>query len=235
MAASGASVGPRQAAVVTGTLRHLGISLGRVAHWHDGLGEFSRQLSLALVRQATSLREHHGLCLHFHLPKQWHGEFGDQAGYLETHTTQRWLHLRRLKFSLWHNLHQHNRLQAPLGTEHQLQTVHDLNFLQTKQGQKRERYRLALARGRTADALAPARITYTVLQEYYGAAHPLAAAAAIELVDVLHASSAAAEATALLAANLPIIDGAFVETATVRLRAHALDHTLRRQVDTRKP
>ncbi len=127
-------------------LRHIGISLGRVAHWHDGLGEFSRQLSLALARQAVRLREKHSLCLHFHLPSQWHGEFGHAVDYLQTHTSQRLLHLRPQRFALWHNLHQHNRLRAPLGTQWCMDTVHDLNFLLTKQGSKRERYRRALAR-----------------------------------------------------------------------------------------
>ena len=41
---------------MSAALRHLGISLGRVAHWQDGLGEFSRQLSLALARRAVALR-----------------------------------------------------------------------------------------------------------------------------------------------------------------------------------
>lgn len=131
---------------MSAALRHLGISLGRVAHWQDGLGEFSRQLSLALARRAVALREQHGLHLHFHLPQQWHGEFGHDVGYLQTHTTQRWLHLRPMRFALWHTLHQHNRLRAPLGTEWRLETVHDLNFLSTKQGLKRERYRSSLAR-----------------------------------------------------------------------------------------
>ena len=48
--------------------RHVGISLGRVRHWHDGLGEFSRRLCLALAAQARPLREEHGIALHFHLP-----------------------------------------------------------------------------------------------------------------------------------------------------------------------
>ena len=37
-------------------VRHIGLSLGRLSHWHDGLGEFSRQLGRALVAQAPRLR-----------------------------------------------------------------------------------------------------------------------------------------------------------------------------------
>ena len=146
---------------MSSSLRHVGISLGRVAHWHDGLGEFSRQLSLALARRAGWLRDQHGVCLHFHLPRHWHGELGSALSYLDTHTTQRWLHLRQRRFALWHNLHQHNRLRAPLGTDRRLETVHDLNFLLTKQGQKRERYRQGLSR-RLARADAVVAISHHV-------------------------------------------------------------------------
>lgn len=121
--------------------RHIGLSLGRIAHWHDGLGEFSRQLGLALAAQAPRLLDELGWRLHFHLPARFHGVMGDQVGYLATHTSQRWLHLRTTRFALWHVLHQHNRLRAPLGTRRQVETVHDLNFLHAKSPAKIERYR----------------------------------------------------------------------------------------------
>ena len=123
---------------------HIGISLGRLTHWHDGLGEFSRQLGLALATQAPRLRNELGWRLHFHLPRPFHGAFGDDVGYLATHTSQRWLHLRGTRFALWHTLHQHIRLRAPLGTLRRLETVHDLNFLHLKTGAKVERYRQRL-------------------------------------------------------------------------------------------
>lgn len=124
----------------------LGLSLGRVRHWYDGLGEFSRQLGLALAAEAPRLADELGWRLHFHLPRCWHGMFGDQVGYLDTHTSQRWLHLRAQRFDLWHTVHQHNRLRAPLGTRHQVETVHDLNFLHAKSPAKIERYRHILRR-----------------------------------------------------------------------------------------
>ncbi len=125
---------------------HIGISLGRVEHWHDGLGEFSRQLGLALSAEAPRLQDAQGWRLHFHLPRRWHGLFGDAVGYLDNHTTQRWLHFTRTRFDLWHILHQHNRLRAPLGTRRQIETVHDLNFLHAKTPSKIERYRRVLRR-----------------------------------------------------------------------------------------
>ncbi|MFN0184368.1 MAG: glycosyltransferase family 4 protein [Aquabacterium sp.] len=126
-------------------LRHLGVGLGRLRLWHDGLGEFSRQLGLALAERATELRSRDGIALHFHLPRAWHGVFGNQVGYLDTHTSQRWLHPRATRFSLWHHLHQHLRLRAPLGTRAEVETVHDLNFLHTKTPAKQQRYRAILS------------------------------------------------------------------------------------------
>ena len=129
-------------------VRHIGLGLGRIRHWHDGLGEFSRQLGLALAEQAPRLAEERAWRLHFHLPRRWHGVFGEAVGYLDTDTTQRWLHVqwpvRGVRFDLWHTLHQHNRLLAPLGTRRQIETVHDLNFLHAKGPGKIDRYRRVL-------------------------------------------------------------------------------------------
>ena len=124
-----------------GAALHIGLGLGRIRHWHDGLGEFSRQLGTALAQAAPRLRAERGWQLHFHLPAALHGEFGPEVGYLGTHTTQRWVHLRPMRFALWHTFHQHNRLRPPAGTRLRMETVHDLNFLHNKQGAKVERYR----------------------------------------------------------------------------------------------
>ena len=144
--------------------RHIGLSLGRIEHWHDGLGEFSRQLGLALAAQAPRLHDELGWRLHFHLPRAFHGVYGDQVGYLATHTTQRWLHLRSTPFALWHVLHQHNRLRAPVGTQHQVETVHDLNFLHAKRPVKVARYRQRL-RHRLARRELAIAITHYVAQD----------------------------------------------------------------------
>ena len=123
---------------------HVGLSLGRVEHWHDGLGEYGRRLVGELAARSAELRRRHGIELHVHLPARWHGMFGDGVHYLASRTTQRIVHLRTTRFALWHRLHQHIRLRPPLGTECRVETVHDLNFLYTKQGAKRERYRQRL-------------------------------------------------------------------------------------------
>lgn len=143
------------------TPRHIGLSLGRVEHWHDGLGEFSRQLGTALAQQAGRLADDLGWHLHFHLPRRWHGVFGDAVGYLGTHTVQRIVHLVPTRFALWHVLHQHNRLRAPWGSRVCVETVHDLNFLRAKTAAKIARYRRRLAR-RLATRDAAIAITHHV-------------------------------------------------------------------------
>jgi glycosyltransferase involved in cell wall biosynthesis len=145
-------------------VQHIGLSLGRLHHWHDGLGEFSRQLGLALAGMAPALLVERGWQLHFHLPEAFHGVFGDQVGYLATHTTQRWLHLRRTPFALWHTLHQHNRLKAPWGTARHIETVHDLNFLHAKSPAMIARYRQSL-RQRLARRDQVIAITHHVAQD----------------------------------------------------------------------
>jgi glycosyltransferase involved in cell wall biosynthesis len=152
---------------------HIGLSLGRVRHWNDGLGEFSRKLGLALAARAPALHAERGWRLHFHLPREFHGIFGSEVGYLSTHTSQRLVHLRATRFALWHTLHQHIRLKAPLGTRLRLETVHDLNFLHTKQGAKIERYRAALRR-RLAARDAVVAITHHVAADIARELGPLA-------------------------------------------------------------
>jgi glycosyltransferase involved in cell wall biosynthesis len=126
--------------------RHLGLSLGRVEHWHDGLGEFGRQLALGIASRAAALRLEHGLHVHLHLPARWHGMFGNAVGYLDTRDIQRWLHRTREPFALWHVLHQHNRYRPPAGTAQVIETVHDLNFLRQKSPAKAQAYRQRMRR-----------------------------------------------------------------------------------------
>ena len=125
---------------------HIGLSFGRVEHWHDGLGEFSRQLGTELALRAAALRRDRGIHLHYHLPRRWHGQFGRDVHYLPLHTLQRYWHWTSVRFALWHRLHQHIRLLPPSGTALRVETVHDLNFLHLKSGSKRERYRQRMAR-----------------------------------------------------------------------------------------
>jgi glycosyltransferase involved in cell wall biosynthesis len=143
---------------------HIGLSFGRVEHWHDGLGEFSRQLGTELALRAQALKRDHGIHLHYHLPRRWHGQFGRDVNYLSVHTLQRFWHWRSVHFALWHRLHQHIRLLPPSGTALRVETVHDLNFLHLKSGSKRARYRERMAR-RLSGSAAVVAITQHVAND----------------------------------------------------------------------
>ena len=127
-------------------IRHIGISLGNLDRFVDGLGEFSRQLGLTLAARAPALREQHGVALHFHTVPALHGCFGTEVGYLAVQRSQEWWHRQPLHFGLWHTLNQLNRYPPPQGTERHLSTVHDLNFLYVKHGYSRWRDQRRLRR-----------------------------------------------------------------------------------------
>ncbi|MDT7836842.1 glycosyltransferase family 4 protein [Aquabacterium sp. OR-4] len=126
-------------------LRHIGLCLGRLETWHDGLGEVSRRLGEYLAAQAPALREE-GIALHVRLPQALHGCFGDGLHYIPTHTWQRLPHWGAQRFDLWHTIHQHIRLRAPIGTRQRLLTVHDLNFVYSKAPRKVPKYLRKLTR-----------------------------------------------------------------------------------------
>ncbi|MEO8671850.1 MAG: serine/threonine-protein kinase [Tahibacter sp.] len=92
---------------------------------------------------------------------------------------------------------------------------------------ERERALLALARQRPADALPAARSSYAAAQEAYGNNHSLAAASAIDLVEVLHANGIDVEARKLLAANADVVKQRFIETSPVRQKVLILQRELR--------
>jgi len=120
--------------------RHIGISFGTLRTFHDGLGEFALQLGRQLAAAAPALRTNEQLALHYHLPARLHGTFGPDVAYIDATNLQRLFHWRRQRFAIWHSLHQFNRFKPPQKVDHRVQTVHDLNFLRLKQGDKAERY-----------------------------------------------------------------------------------------------
>lgn len=112
----------------------VGIGLGNLGGFQDGLGEFSQQLCQRLADQAPDLLAQHGIELTFHLRKEFIGRFGDRVSYLPVSRWQRWRHVQSDKFALWHSLNQLDKTLPPQGTAKRLVTVHDLNFYYFKQG-----------------------------------------------------------------------------------------------------
>jgi glycosyltransferase involved in cell wall biosynthesis len=140
---------------MSAALRRIGIGLGRIGQWHDGIGEFVRRFAQTLVQRAPALREEQGWELSLHLPRRWHGMFGDDVHYLDVRPSHRWLHRQREPFDLWHNVHLRSRVTAPLSARHRVETVHDLIFLHDAKGslQAWQRRRAARRRLRAASAV----------------------------------------------------------------------------------
>ncbi|HZF78826.1 MAG TPA: hypothetical protein VEZ89_03455, partial [Rubrivivax sp.] len=87
----------------------IGISLGNLGGFRDGLGEFSQQVCQRLAGQAPRLRAQHGIELTFHLREEFIGRFGNQVSYLPISRWQRWRHVQPQRFALWHSLNQLNK------------------------------------------------------------------------------------------------------------------------------
>jgi glycosyltransferase involved in cell wall biosynthesis len=116
----------------------IGISFGELEHFHDGLGEFSKQFGHTLSQRAIELAQQ-GIELYFSIPKRWHGMFGADIQYMDTSPLHRIVHFRYQKFDVWHDIHQHIKFKPPIGTKHHLITLHDLNFFYFKTGGSQRR------------------------------------------------------------------------------------------------
>ncbi len=120
--------------------RHVGISLGNLDRFVDGLGEFAQQLCTALVARSAALRAEGRLALHFHTVPSLAGCFGPEVAYLPVQRSQEFKHPAGPQpLALWHTLNQLNRYRAPAGTPQVMTTVHDLNFVHVKRGFSRWR------------------------------------------------------------------------------------------------
>lgn len=118
----------------TSRVHRIGLSLGDTENLRDGLGEFSVQLGTRIAKRALELRDQYRIELYFHVRESLIGLFGDHVSYLPVTKRHRWLHYQREHFDIWHNFHQLNRTRPPVGTNHRIATVHDLNFLYFKSG-----------------------------------------------------------------------------------------------------
>lgn len=87
---------------------------------------------------------------------------------------------------------------------------------------ERERAQLALARKNSAAAVTAFRAEYALFVDFYGAAHPLAAASALELAEALRGSGEVHEARALVEANAAPIEQNFAAGSDERRRLKAL-------------
>ncbi|MDX2122222.1 MAG: hypothetical protein SF070_14350, partial [Gemmatimonadota bacterium] len=117
---------------------HVGVSFGKLESLHDGLGEFSLQLARRLAARAPEL-EAEGIRLHFHTRRHRLPLLGEGVGRLELHRIQKYLHVRPVRFDVWHRTHQLISHLPPLGARHRMVTVHDFNYVYGKTGRELER------------------------------------------------------------------------------------------------
>jgi glycosyltransferase involved in cell wall biosynthesis len=158
----------------------IGLSLGNIGHFMDGLGEFSRALGAGLAGRAEELRESHGIEFTFQVLPQLVGCFGDRVGYLPVQRSQEWWWQRSVpRFDVWHTLHQLNRYLPPPQTGLRVATVHDLNYLYFKNAFSRWRDERRLRRllARSDRVIAISAYTRADLLARVGSAAP---------VDVIH-------------------------------------------------
>jgi glycosyltransferase involved in cell wall biosynthesis len=149
---------------------HIGISLGNLTEFRDGIGEFSYQLCSRLAKSAARLRDEHQVELWFHAKTCLHGAFGSQVKYLRTQPHHEFFHRQSSPFVVWHTLSQLNRYLPPLGTLHRISTVHDLNFAYFKNrfSQWRDARRLQRLLARTDQLFTISKFVHGDLQARTG-------------------------------------------------------------------
>ncbi|MBL8361281.1 MAG: glycosyltransferase family 4 protein [Rubrivivax sp.] len=170
--------------------RSIGIGLGRIGQWHDGIGEFVRRYAQTLAARAPMLREREGWQFTYHLPRRWHGLFGDDVRYLDVHDRHRWLHRQPETFDLWHNVHLRSRVATPWSARRRVETVHDLIFLHAARGRLQLAQRRWFARRRLQVADAAVAISHHVAAEMQRALAPLHAPVSVVHNGVLDAAAA---------------------------------------------
>lgn len=144
---------------LTGLMRHLdenvnsphhkiAIYLYDIKNRNVGLGEFAYQLGSYISKRAKELREKYNIVMYFIVPVGYVGCFGDDVEYFEFTEFNRRVSLRYLKkgFDLCHHIHQFSRLRFMRRAKVNFMTVHDINFMYEKSGDKLEWYKARFAR-----------------------------------------------------------------------------------------
>jgi glycosyltransferase involved in cell wall biosynthesis len=156
-------------------VRHIGISLGNIGAFNDGLGEFAWQIGRRVAAQAPAWREQHAVEFSFHLREKHLGMFGDSVHYLPINRWQRLWHRTKTPFALWHSLHQVNKTLPPAHCPVRVVTVHDLNYLYGNTDFKawRQQRRLRTMMARTDQVVAISQHTANDVQQHLGWQGPL--------------------------------------------------------------
>ncbi|MBP3356676.1 MAG: glycosyltransferase family 4 protein [Rikenellaceae bacterium] len=125
----------------TKKIYRIAVDLFDISNRNVGLGEFTYQLGAGLAARADALRRDYGVEFYFIVPASMKGVFGPSVRYLGmTRLNRRLLRFYPLHFDLLHISHQHSRLKRIYSAEERLLTVHDINFVYEKSGERQNRY-----------------------------------------------------------------------------------------------
>ena len=113
-----------------------------ITHPYVGIGEFCLNLGQQLAQRATELKEKYDINLTFIVPKGYEGTFGNDVGYVSFLGDMKFLsRLHGSCIDLLHLPHQYCRFKHFPNVKNTLMTIHDINFMYEKQGDKLERYK----------------------------------------------------------------------------------------------
>lgn len=105
-----------------------------------GLGEFCKQLGNGLAKQAPMLRSNYGIELYFIVPPQYKGCFGKEVHYINVPVSfRRLLAFCPFQIDIFHMPHQYCLFKHLYFAKKVLMTVHDINFIYEKKGEKLQR------------------------------------------------------------------------------------------------
>ncbi len=123
------------------TPRRIAVELYEIRNRNVGLGEFAYQLGVHLATRATELNAKHGIRFLFIVPLGYKGIFGDNVRYIEVpYLLRKIVRYLPLRIDICHLTHQFSRIKHMLFAQHNLLTIHDINFIYEKTGYKLEHY-----------------------------------------------------------------------------------------------
>ncbi|HPH62569.1 MAG: glycosyltransferase family 4 protein [Paludibacteraceae bacterium] len=111
------------------------IDLSILKHINCGLGQVAYNYGCYFGSETPS-----DLDIYLLLPRQYFGAFGDKVHYVESKKIYRILPFLLPKYDLWHSIHQLSHYRPGYSGTLNLLTIHDLNFIHEKTGEKVLKY-----------------------------------------------------------------------------------------------
>lgn len=112
------------------------IDLSVLKHINCGLGQIAYNYARYFGQNAAKM----DFEIHFMLPKQYVGAFGNDVYYHKISELYVTFPFLLPKFDIWHSIHQMCRICPPKGNSTNILTVHDINFIYEKQGRSLKKF-----------------------------------------------------------------------------------------------